>query len=441
MPESNFDIHEYFVKLSATPTTNLLFDASFRYRGIDQDNTYDRRRLDALDRRNTKEINRVGRLLRATGRRRRIQPRVQVQLNDNPSGSIPVIPLGYQGVFNAADPSQSGYYCNGVTCTGASNVATTPTTSRGSSTTSRASTSTTSSAASHLIKAGGYFSNNRGKQSTLANGWGAIDATTAATAGNEKGATGRGTRRSRTRQISRGQHDRPLPAGPGTWDRLTVNIGVLVNQDSSSRTTTGITYRPGRLHRSQHDLLPCTDPHRDRARARTAPYTFPFSSQLQPRVGVSYELTPSVHDKLYANFARYDNMDNQSFARRPRAPAALPHGRVLQLDDGRLHPEIGAVEQHRQDRHARHQPDVHRRVSFGYARPLGGGWVAEVYGLYPQHEGHHRGFPRRPASSTTRTTSATATSRPIASTRAGRSRSARPAATTGRSTRRTRSRS
>jgi hypothetical protein len=32
--------------------------------------------------------------------------------------------------------------------------------------------------------------------------------------------------------------------------------------------------------------------------------------------GVAYEVDPKVHDKAYVNLARYDNMDNQSFALR-----------------------------------------------------------------------------------------------------------------------------
>ena len=54
------------------------------------------------------------------------------------------------------------------------------------------------------------------------------------------------------------------------------------------------------------ELLPCTDPaHLAAACTYTAKQVFSFGSQFQPRVGVAYEVTPSIHDKVYANFARY----------------------------------------------------------------------------------------------------------------------------------------
>jgi hypothetical protein len=36
IPNSDLDINEYFFKLSATPAQNMLFDASYRYRSINQ---------------------------------------------------------------------------------------------------------------------------------------------------------------------------------------------------------------------------------------------------------------------------------------------------------------------------------------------------------------------------------------------------------------------
>ena len=394
IPNSNLDIDEYFFKLSSTPAQNMLFDASYRYRSINQSNT----NIGAFDAAstgdNTKELNRVGLFSWYWTATPSFNLEAKFSVNDNPSGSSPVTPLGYQGVFNAADPSQSGYYCNGITCTGASNVAT------NTDSFTRYTYNITGSYlanffnASHLIKAGAYFSNNKENKAVIANGWGAI---TNSTSGNCDADSCYRARYSpfQNPQISRGQTIGIFLQDQATWDRLTLNIGFLVNQDTFiPNDNKEFTFVQGDFTVPNDELLACTDPaHLAAACTYEAKQVFSFGAQFQPRVGVAYEVTPSIHDKVYANFGRYSNMDNQSFA---RAAAPLRLYRV----DAYFSNTTGAfiTDVVRGNNTGKIvlpdiKPTYTDEFSVGYARPFCNGWVAEVYGLFRQTKNIIEDFP------------------------------------------------
>src|SRR5205085_1137908 len=105
--------------------------------------------------------------------------------------------------------------------------------------------------------------------------------------------------------------------------------GLLVNEDYYIPNDTGnFTFVRGdfTLAGNAAAIPPCSTNPSTAACTYTGRINIPWSKQFQPRVGVSYELDPSAHDKVYANAARYDNMDNQSLAR-----AAAPL-RLLRVD-------------------------------------------------------------------------------------------------------------
>jgi hypothetical protein len=109
----------------------------------------------------------------------------------------------------------------------------------------------------------------------------------------------------------------------------------------------------------------------------------PWSKQFQPRFGAAYEIDSSAHDKIYMNLARYDNLDNQSIA---RAAAPIRLGRT----DSFINISTGAVIQDvtRDNNNfgklviPTMDPTYTDEAILGYARPLGGGWSAEIYGMY-----------------------------------------------------------
>jgi hypothetical protein len=91
--------------------------------------------------------------------------------------------------------------------------------------------------------------------------------------------------------------------------RLSINAGVLFNRDEFAQDVEGsngcpasVTLKGGAaVYRSSGDT--CTF------------LQFSFGDEVQPRLGVAYQLRDGTGDKLYANWARYYNMDQKSAAR------------------------------------------------------------------------------------------------------------------------------
>ncbi len=91
--------------------------------------------------------------------------------------------------------------------------------------------------------------------------------------------------------------------------RATVNAGVLLNRDEFSQNVAGSNGCPSTVvlkggaavYESSGDT--CTF------------LKFGFGSEIQPRLGVSYQLREKAGDKLYANWGRYYSMDQKSTAR------------------------------------------------------------------------------------------------------------------------------
>src|SRR5262249_25215737 len=92
--------------------------------------------------------------------------------------------------------------------------------------------------------------------------------------------------------------------------RTTVNAGVLLTRDQFSQILSGsrgcpaaaVAVRGGAaVYESEGDT--CDFLH------------FGFFDEVQPRLGVSYQVREGKGDKAYANWARYYNMDQKSSAR------------------------------------------------------------------------------------------------------------------------------
>ena len=158
----------------------------------------------------------------------------------------------------------------------------------------------------HLVKAGFGYESGREEYNRVANGWGQI-----------------------VNQVSNGvpvlraRYFTPQPPQLGdgrTYSlflqddltfgkRWSVNAGVLVNRDEFEEAVAGsggcpatVLFRGGSaLYRSHGDS--CTF------------LQFGFGDEVQPRLGVTYQVRDGAQDKVYANWARYYNMDQKSSAR------------------------------------------------------------------------------------------------------------------------------
>lgn len=205
---------------------------------------------------------------------------------------------------------------------------------------------------SHVIKLGFSFDDGGEYLDRVTNGWGSITTTTysGTPAFRARHYTQQDPQDSRGRTYSIFVQDNATIA-----ERLTLTLGLLLNRDEFSAKTAG----------EKNTFL-----------------KFNFDQEIQPRLGFTFTLFPKVGDKIFANWGRYNNMDNRSLAR-----AAAPI-RIFRTDayfsqaDGSLLAEvIQAGESGKVI-----LPDL--KASYtdefvaGYSRPFARFWSVELLGQY-----------------------------------------------------------
>lgn len=159
---------------------------------------------------------------------------------------------------------------------------------------------------SHLFKAGGGHEYGSELLNRKANGWGQIVAITQS-----------GTPALRTRYFT----PQPPQLGFGrTYSafiqddmvigaRLSVNAGVLVNRDEFAQTVEGSSGCPSPIALTGGAAV-------FRSSGDTCTFMqFGFGDEVQPRLGLTYQVRKGGGDKAYANWARYYNMDQKSAGR------------------------------------------------------------------------------------------------------------------------------
>jgi hypothetical protein len=158
----------------------------------------------------------------------------------------------------------------------------------------------------HSLQAGAGVELTKETFNRLANGWGTIAAITQA-----------GVPALRTRyytpqsaQLGQGRTYSLFVQDDVTIaNRASLNLGVLVNRDDFAQHVDGsggcpstVTLKGGAaVYESSGDT--CTF------------LRFGFGDEIQPRLGVSYQLRKGKGDKAYANWGRYYNMDQKSSGR------------------------------------------------------------------------------------------------------------------------------
>jgi len=218
---------------------------------------------------------------------------------------------------------------------------------------------------SHVLKAGFSFDDGGEYLDRLANGWGTITDYTGSLSGGVPAFRARyyseqPVQDSRGRTYSIFAQDNITIA-----ERLTLTLGVLLNRDEFSSKTQG----------GKNTFL-----------------KFNFGKEVQPRLGFTFTLFPKVGDKIYANWGRYNNMDNRSLAR-----AAAPI-RIFRTDayfsraDGTLLNEVvqggetGKVilpNANVLPASANFlKPMYTDEYAFGYSRPFARNWSVELWGQY-----------------------------------------------------------
>jgi hypothetical protein len=428
VPNGKTDVNEYFAKLTGNPSSNHLIDVSFRYRGIDATNADITSTTAPSSGDQPKTIDRVyvGSWFWTVNPQLSVEARFNHNEDNNSVSPNTFIP--YQTPFDPVHPYLSGSFITNIS--GGRNFIFPPATSTGQRIGGsdlanndqnfirdeyRLQTNYLANflGASHDIRGGITLSVNREELNRGADGWGTITVVnttssgtcqTAATNPNGGAPCYRARYTPPDEQISRSKTYGVFLQDQATWNRLTVNLGVLVNEDyyipnddGSFSFIRGNPATPG----NAASIPPCSVNSSGPACTYTGRIDIPWSKQWQPRIGVSYELDQKAHDKIYMNLARYDNMDNQSLAR-----AAAPI-RLLRVDsffnatNGNLIQSVTRANQTNKLVIPNIDPTYTDEALVGYARPLGGGWSAEIWGMYRHTEGIIEDFAEFPATGST----------------------------------------
>jgi hypothetical protein len=396
LPDSEFNQDELFGKLTFNPTTSLLFDGSYRWRNgnITNDGTTSRETGTVASDVDIKDRVAVFSALWTPNSRWTLEGKFNY--NQNKNDANPVLDFGYLPTpFNAADASTMGRFDDGTTVSGSDDFFQTNDFSR-TEFRFQSSYLLNGFGATHDVRAGVSYSGNREELDRIANGWGSIILSTSSSCGP---ADQRPCYRARywldqPAQISEGRTWGIFLQDRITWRRLTLNVGVLMNQDEFIPNDGGqFDILRGDYTIPNAQIPTCADA----PGAATCTYrdtvTFGFLDQVQPRVGAAFIPSEKVGDKIYATFGRYSNMDNQSFA---RSAAPIRPFRV----DAFLNPFTGAlvtesIRSNQTNKRVLENIDPTRtdEVTLGYARPIAGVWSAEIWGMYRYTDNIIEDFP------------------------------------------------
>ncbi|MEO8191984.1 MAG: carboxypeptidase regulatory-like domain-containing protein [Acidobacteriota bacterium] len=384
LPESDLDINEYFGKLTATPMSNQLLEASFRYRGVKQTNADIGSTSAASTGDNPKEIDRIAVASWFWTVSSKFNLEAKFNHNENHNGASPTTDFGFLPAFNVSNPGLVGQFTlpNGTTVGGA-------TLGINNDDFFRDEYKLTASylgnflGATHDIRVGGSFSSNKEELARIANGWGSITTSTSGSCLGVRPCFRARYSPDQPAQISKGRTYGVFAQDQMTWNHLTVNLGVLVNQDKYIPSGGTFVFMSGDFTIPNSVTIPaCSSGTTAAACTYRDTLTIPWSKQFQPRVGVSYEIDATAHDKAYANFARYDNLDNQSIA---RAASPIRLFRVDAFINGTTGAVIqNVVRSNQQDKRVLPgiDPTYTDEYIVGYARPLGQGFSVEGWGMY-----------------------------------------------------------
>jgi hypothetical protein len=400
LPDADTNTDEYFGKLTANPTSSVLIDGSYRYRKIESDNTGIGTRAQASTAENGKTEDRVGVVTGLWSITPTWTLEAKYNHNEDNNSIEPVTPLGYQPAFNPTAPYLVGQFTTSITggvdfiyppahdvsqVLGGSVLAVNDQDFIRDEYRLQTTYLANFIGATHDIRLGATYSENEEDLLRVGNGWGSIIATTSSNCGP---ASARPCFRARYSprqdpQVSKAETWGIFLQDQMTWNRLTLNLGVLANRDEFIPQGGNFVIVRGDFTLPNGDIPTCdAAPQGAPACTYLDTVTFDFEDQIQPRVGLAFEANTRVHDKFYANYARYSNMDNQSFARSAAPIRLFRRDAYFDRTTGALITEIVRSNQVAKRVLEHIDPTKTDEVIAGYARPLGAGWAAELWGMY-----------------------------------------------------------
>ncbi|HKH46829.1 MAG TPA: carboxypeptidase regulatory-like domain-containing protein [Thermoanaerobaculia bacterium] len=142
-------------------------------------------------------------------------------------------------------------------------------------------------------------------------------------------------------------------------DRATVTAGLLVNKDVYYGEGLGT---PGT--KTKRKIL-----------------TFDFDQQIQPRLGVTFVPSREIGDKLYAYLGRYYNTENKSLVR-AASPTRIFTTRATFDAAGNKTSDIPAANTQTKTVASGIDPQYTDEYILGYSRPLAPAWAVDLVGQY-----------------------------------------------------------
>jgi len=219
---------------------------------------------------------------------------------------------------------------------------------------------------SHQIKAGFGWEESKEDLTRKSNGWGGISVVQAGTQVNANYYPDQPSQLSPARTYSLFVQD-DITIG----SRLTVNAGLLINRDEFAQTID----------------------------TRNTFLSFNFSQELQPRVGVNYQLRQGKGDKVYGNYGRYFNLDMKSSSR-SLAPLRLFTNDATFSVTGALLSDVPRASTTGKVIASGIDPPYIDEYLVGYATPLAGTWSLDVFFMYRDANNFIEDYPQTlPASS------------------------------------------
>jgi hypothetical protein len=295
VPDTTTKTREIFGKVTGQPGGNVFLNAGYRYRPSDCE-LCGVGNLDSPDvARNTESDNKIATVTMSwfVGTRTALDAKY-IHMEEN-AANLPVRDLGFQPAFNANDLANMGQYTDNTgpvagVVRGAHNLRSEVVDYKRDEFRAMLTHFFDTGTVGHTLKSGFGLEEGSEVLERKSNGWGILSIV---------GAGG-------TQVQATYYPDQPAQVSPGrTYSlfvqdditisrRLVVNAGLLFNRDEFSQVLA-----------DENTFL-----------------TFGFGDQIQPRIGVNYQLRKNAGDKIYGNFGRYYNMDQKSSSR-SLAPSRL----------------------------------------------------------------------------------------------------------------------
>jgi carboxypeptidase family protein len=157
--------------------------------------------------------------------------------------------------------------------------------------------------------------------------------------------------------------------------RFSLNAGILLNRDDYAQDLTGsggcpTSYTPGGAGVYESSGDKCTF------------LRFGFGDEVQPRIGLNYNVRPGRGDKVYANWGRYYNLDQKSSTRSLAPRRIYQNQAYFDAVTGALLADAPRASTTGKLIDPAIKPTYNDEYLAGYATPMSRNWAIDVYYQY-----------------------------------------------------------